>query len=198
MKLRNSILLILLNIAVMVAVVLCVTIFVLPGWLNSVTGHDIARRVPNVVGLTSQQAIERIAAADLRPMVIDTVYSDGRMPGEVIEQLPEGNLPVKPNRIVYLTINAFDVRQVTFPDVVQWSSRQAISYLRELNFVADSIKYEPYDFDDLVLSVTSLETGKDMKPGTQYPVKTHLVVHVGSTQTEIEAVNDSDDEAFFE
>lgn len=198
MKLKNSILLILVNIAVMVAVVLGVTIFLLPGWLNSVTGHDISRRVPNVVGLTAQQAIERVSAADLRPMVIDTVYSDGRMPGEVIEQLPEGNLPVKPNRIVYLTINAFDVRQVTFPDVVQWSSRQAISYLRELNFVADSIKYEPYDFDDLVLSVTSLETGKDMKPGTQYPVKTHLVVHVGSTQTEIEAVNDSDDEAFFE
>lgn len=198
MKLKNSILIILANIVLMVVVVLCVTIFVLPSWLNSVTGHDISRRVPVVVGLSADAAIDKIEAADLRAMVIDTVFSDGRQPGEVIEQLPEGNLPVKPNRIVYLTINAFNVRQVTFPDVVQWSSRQAISYLRELNFVVDSIKYEPFEFDDLVLFIASSESGKDMKPGTQYPVRTHVVVHVGSTNAEIEIANDSTEQAFFE
>ncbi|MBQ0057935.1 MAG: PASTA domain-containing protein [Bacteroidales bacterium] len=198
MKIKKSILLIFVNIILMVVLVFAITIFVMPQWLNDITGHGIARRVPNVIGLQSDYAVQSIAAAELNPIVVDTVYSDGRQPGEVIEQLPEGGLPVKPHRPVYLTINAYNVRQVTFPDVIQWSSRQALSMLKELNFVADSVKYEPFEFDDLVLSVTSLETGKEMEAGTQYPIRTHVVVHVGSTQVEIVAENDSIEETFFE
>lgn len=198
MKLKRSIIIIIANLIAMFLIVIGVTVFFLPSWLNSATGHSISRRVPVVIGLDAAKAIEMINAAELRPMVIDTVYSDGRMPGEVIEQLPEGNLPVKPNRIVYLTINAYDVRKVLFPDVIQFSSRQAMAQLKELNFVVDSIKYEPFEFDDLVLSVTSSENDKEMIPSTLYPVRTHVIVHVGSTSVEIEAVNDSTEQSFFE
>ncbi len=198
MKIKHSVLIVLANLLVMLGVVLAVTLFWLPGWLNNITGHDAKVTVPAVVGSTASNAIEALEAEGLRPMVIDTVYSDGCQPGEVIEQLPEGNLPVKPGRIVYLTINAFDVQKVLFPDVIQWSSRQAQSYLKELKFVTDSIKYEPYEFDDLVLSVTEFETGEEMRVGNQYPIRTHIILHVGSTQVDVEVKNDSTESSFFE
>ena len=189
---------ILLNLVIMVLVVLGVTLLWMPNWLNQITGHDYRVVVPAVIGQTADSAIVHLEAAGLHPMVIDTIYSDGCQPGEVIEQLPEGNLPVKPNRIVYLTINAYDVQKMVFPDVIQWSSRQAQSHLRELRFVADSIVYEPYEFDDLVLSVTSRYGHREMEVGELYPIRTHLILHVGSTSVAVEAKNDTTESAFFE
>lgn len=189
---------IVLNLLIMLLIVLGVTLWWLPDWLNGQTGHDNRVVVPMVIGQSADEALSMMEAAGLRPMVIDTVYSDGALPGEVIEQLPEGNLPVKPNRIVYLTINAFDVQQVVFPDVIQWSSRQAQSHLNELRFVADSIVYEPYEFDDLVLSVTSQMDHKEMQVGEHYPIRTHLVLHVGSTTKEVEGTNEESESGFFE
>jgi len=179
-----------LNLIVMLLVVLGVTLYWVPNWLNDLTGHSERVVVPQVIGQTVDKAIANIEETGLRPMVIDTIYSDGCMPGEVIEQLPEGNLPVKPNRIVYLTINAFDVQKVSFPDVIQWSSRQAQSHLRELRFVADSIILEPYEFDDLVLKVTDMSGRKEMVVGDSYPIRTHVILHVGSTKTEVELENE--------
>ncbi|MBR0036893.1 MAG: PASTA domain-containing protein [Bacteroidales bacterium] len=198
MKIKHSIIIISVNLLIMLLIVLGVTFLWLPGWLNDITGHNEKAIVPEVVGKTVDVATAELEAVGLRPMVIDTIYGDGCQPGEVIEQLPEGNLPVKPNRIVYLTINAFDVQKVLFPDVIQWSSRQAISHLRELKLIADSVKYEPYEFDDLVLSVTHLETGEEMNIGELYPIRTHLVVHVGSTTADLEVKNDSTENSFFE
>ena len=174
---------IVLNLVVMLLIVLGGTLLWIPGWLNDLTGHDNRVVVPSVIGQVADSAVLRLTDAGLNPMVIDTIYSDGRQPGEVIDQLPEGNLPVK----------------VVFPDVIQWSSRQAQSYLRELRFVADSIVYEPYDFDDLVLSVTALKgRKKEMEVGELYPVRTHVVLHVGSTKTAMEAQNEATEKSFFE
>ncbi|MBP5717246.1 MAG: PASTA domain-containing protein [Bacteroidales bacterium] len=182
------------NLILMLLIVLGITLLWLPNWLNDQTGHGARVVVPTVVGQTATEAIETLEMAGLKPLVIDTIYSnEGLKPGEVIDQLPEGNLPVKPNRIVYLTINAYDVRQVIFPDVTQWSTRQAQSHLRELGFVADSVVYESYEFDDLVLRVTSLPGRRTMKIGESYPIMTRVVLHVGSTTVDInEGHNDAE------
>lgn len=187
-----------LNLVIMALIVMGVTLLWVPDWLNDLTGHDQRVVVPPVIGTSVDEAIAELDGVGLRPMVVDTIYSDGCLPGEVIEQLPEGNLPVKPNRIVYLTINAFDVQKVSFPDVIQWSSRQAQSHLRELRFVADSILFEPYEFDDLVLKVTDMSGRKEMVVGDQYPIRTHVILHVGSTQTAVEGENEKTEEGFFE
>ncbi len=188
---------VLLNLVIMVCIVLGITLYWVPDWLNDLTGHDERVVVPMVTGVSADSAIARLEAVGLQPLVIDTIYGDGCAPGEVIEQLPEGNLPVKPSRIVYLTINAYDVQKVAMPDVIQWSSRQAQSHLRELRFVADSIVYEPYEFDDLVLSVTPLRGRKEMEVGKLYPIRTHVILHVGSKTVAIEGKNDSTETAFF-
>jgi len=137
----------------------------------------------------------------LVPMIVDTLFSDGHTPGAVLDQLPEGNLPVKPGRFVYLTINSYTTQTFAFPDVIQHSSRQARSELDDQFFLVDSIRYEPYEFDDLVLQVLASDgkqKGKDMTIGAHYPKRTHVTLVVGSTHVEVEAVNEESESSFFE
>lgn len=172
-----------------------VILFGISLWLKSYTHHNEAIKVPNVIGLPDDEAISYLEKAGLEPMVIDSVYSDA-MPGTVIEQLPEGDLPVKLGRIVYLTINARSVRMIKMVEVEDFSSRQAKSLLNEAGFVVDSVRYEPYEFDDLVLEAKI--GGSRAQAGASYPWHSHVTLVVGSTQVEITPENDSTENAFFE
>lgn len=151
--------------------------------LDDYTHHGEAVSVPAVTGVPVERATAAIEAAGLRVMVIDSVFTD-RAPGTVIEQLPEGGLPVKLGRIVYLTINAHGRQMIEMVNVSEWSSRQARSRLEEVGFIIDSLVYEPYEFDDLVLQVTSGD--EDVIIGRKYPIRTHVVLHVGSTTVPVE------------
>ncbi|MDD6787323.1 MAG: PASTA domain-containing protein [Bacteroidales bacterium] len=182
------------NVVIMIALV-AVILYGLTYWLNSYTRHNESIKVPEVVGLSDDEAIYYLEKAGLKPMIIDSLYADA-VPGSVIEQLPEGGLPVKNGRIVYLTINAKTVRMIKMVEVLDHSTRQARSLLNEAGFVVDSIQLEPYEFDDLVLDVR-VGNSKAL-PGEKYPIRTHVTLVVGSTQVEINPENDESEEVFFE
>ena len=91
--------------------------------------------------------------------------------------------------MIYLTINAKSQRMVKMVDVREWSSRQAQTRLRELGFIIDSIKHVASEFDDLVLSVTT--KGSDVVPGKEYPYRTRVVMHVGSSKIELSPIDDT-------
>lgn len=174
-------LLITLGIHLLVMLVLAgVIIYGVTTWLDDYTHHGESVPVPEVVGLDEEEAIRQIEDAGLQAMVVDSLYGEGT-PGAVIEQLPEGTLPVKLGRIVYLTINAKAVRMIRMIDVVEWSSRQARSRLREAGFTVDSLHYVPYEFDDLVLAVTE-GLADTVRAGEELPYRTHVVLHVGSRE----------------
>ena len=181
-----------------VILVAAVTVFALTclmWWLDSYTRHDERVDVPSLHGAMLTDAENYLKQVGLKPMVIDSVYSDIR-PGAVVEQLPAAGLPVKKGRIVYLTINALGVRMVKMQNVLEGGSRQALSTLRSLGFVVDSVRQVAYDSDDLVLGVKA--DGLDVVPGKEYPVGTHLVVLVGSTHMEIEPENGEEESLWME
>lgn len=177
------------------AVLLVAILWGVSEWLSGYTRHGESIRIPEVMGQSVDEAVYFLEHAGLRPMVIDSVYADAQ-PGAVIEMLPEQGLPVKKGRIVYLKINAKSQRMVQMIDVKEVSRRQAISRLGEAGFVVDSVKYDPYEFDDLVLKVQTLD-GKDVTPGMSYPYKTHLIIRVSSTSLKYEAQNDSTESDWF-
>ena len=184
------------NILIMIVVVVLMIVGI-NAWLDNYTHHNESIIVPEVKGLIDDEAIYSLERAGLVPMVIDSLYADAT-PGSVIEQLPEAGLPVKKGRIVYLTINAKSVRMITMPEVADFSSRQAKSILREAGFVVSKVEEAAYEFDDLVLRVKVGDTV--ILPGESLPYHTNVTLVVGSTSvsTEIEAVNDGTEEAFFE
>ena len=184
------------NVAIMIALV-AIILTCLTYWLNSYTHHDESVTMPNVVGLSDDEAIYYLERAGLKPMVIDSVYGDADATlGAVIEQLPEGGMPVKNGRIVYLTINAKTVQMIKMIDVVNYSTRQARSELNQAKFIVEKIEYKPYEFDDLVLEVKKGD--KVVLPGEMLPIRTRLTLVVGSTQVEITPENDESEDVFFE
>lgn len=197
-RFKRSLLIVLVNVAIMIAIVFGITLWFVPNFLDGVTDHSARVNVPAVANMMTDDAITVIEAQGLKPVVIDTIYSDWHKPGVVIEQLPEGNLPVKPGRIVYLTVNSSTVQKFAFPNVVDLSSRQAHSDLDDQYFIVDSVRYEAHEFDDLVLGVVSSTDGSPMIVGKEYPKRTRVVLIVGSTQLALEAENDENETAFFE
>lgn len=181
-----------------ILIIIALTILLLTGlsmWLDSYTRHSERVDVPSLVGIPADDAQRYLEQAGLKSMIVDSVYADAR-PGAVVEQMPAAGLPVKKGRIVYLTINAIGVRMVKMLEVREGGSRQALSTLRSLGFVVDSVKQVAYDMDDLVLSVSA--DGVEMEPGAEYPVGTRVVVRVGSTHVEIEPENTEAEEAWME
>lgn len=184
------------NVAIMIALVL-VILTCLTYWLNSYTHHNESVVMPNVIGMTDDEAIYYLEKAGLKPMVIDSIYGDADATlGAVIEQLPEGGLPVKNGRIVYLTINAKTVQMIKMVDVVNYSTRQARSELSQAKFIVEKIEYKPCEFDDLVLEVKHGD--KVLLPGEMLPIRTRVTLVVGSTQVEITPENDESEDVFFE
>lgn len=175
------------NFGVMILVIIAL-LWGVSMWLDSYTHHDERIEVPDLSGIEAEEASYYLERLGLEAEVIDSVYSDAR-PGSVIEQLPVAGLPVKKGRVIYLTINAKSQRMVKMVDVREWSSRQAQTRLRELGFIIDSIKHVASEFDDLVLSVTT--KGSDIVPGKEYPYRTRVVMHVGSSKIELSPIDDT-------
>ena len=177
-------------------------LFALSSWLDHYTHHGESVKVPDVIGLVEDEAVRTLKSVGLKPMVIDSVYSESVPRGAVIEQLPEGNLPVKLGRNVYLTVNAKSIRMIKMIDILEFSSRQARSRLVEKGFIVDSIHYVANEFDDLVLKTTLAGQALEddgMLAGEEFPWHTHVVLHVGSSRLAIEEKNDSIFEgSFFE
>jgi eukaryotic-like serine/threonine-protein kinase len=58
-------------------------------WLRLYTRHGVAMRVPELQGLTLEEATVMLEKRDLRALVIDSVYTDDLPKGSVVDQDPD-------------------------------------------------------------------------------------------------------------
>ena len=166
-----------LNIALAILVGLAILI-VLIVWLRGYTQHGVEVEVADVRGLVEEEAQPLLAEQGLQLVVIDSTYSDKVPFGTIVEQDPKPNSHAKHGRAVYVTINATTKRQVTMPDLLDISYRQAETTLTGLGLRVDSTyDYEPSAFRDLVLDVKC--NGVSVPPGTKLAVGTRVRLVVG-------------------
>ena len=71
--------------------------------------------------------------------------------GTVVEQDPVAGAEVKPDRKVYLVMNAMQPQMIDVPDLVDMSKRQAISVLEILGLRVAELRYEPDPCVDCVI-----------------------------------------------
>lgn len=160
--------------ALVVACVVPLTMWFLDKW----TSHGEERVVPDVHTLTLSKAKSILSENDLQVEVIDSVYESDIVPGTVVEQVPPAGNRVKPGRIIFLTINATSPRQVTIPDVVNMSLRQAKATLTALGCKNISEVRVRSDYKDLVLGVKSVNG--ELKAGASVSVTAPIVLEVGA------------------
>ncbi|MDG2483829.1 MAG: PASTA domain-containing protein [Flavobacteriaceae bacterium] len=132
---------------IVLAIVACIIFsFLALKWLKSYTNHGTFVEVPNLVGLSLDDAETTLQNFDLRTQVQDSSnYNPKYASGAVIEQEPLAGAQVKENRKIYLILNPSDYRKVIIPDVIRSTLRQTRPTLEALGFRIGKLIY----IDDL-------------------------------------------------
>ena len=85
------------------------------GWLRTYTRHNAKSEVPDLKGLTFAEAQRKLAEHQLLAEVIDSVYNDDVPKSTVTDQDPDPGKEVKPDRTVYLVMNASTAKMIDMP-----------------------------------------------------------------------------------
>ena len=128
---------------IVLAIVACIIFsFLALKWLKSYTNHGTFVEVPNLVGLSLDDAETTLQNFDLRTQVQDSSNYNPKYPsGTVVEQEPLAGAQVKENRKIYLILNPSDYRKVIIPDVIRSTLRQTRPTLEALGFRIGKLIY---------------------------------------------------------
>ena len=145
--------------------------------LDSYTHHGEAVKVPDVKGVSLDEATALIEQAGLQVAVSDSSYVKTMPAGCVLDCVPVAGQSVKQGRVVYLTINTFSVPLKEVPDVADNSSlRQAEASLRAAEFKLDSVELVSGELD-WVYGVKY--QGRLLRQGEKVPIGALLQLMVG-------------------
>lgn len=110
--------------------------------LNLFTRHGQIREVPDLSGMTIDEAKHAGKGASLRIEINDSLYVPAYPGGVILEQNPEAGAKVKSGRRVFVTINSYNQKMVTIPYVTGYSLRQAKSNLEMAGLEIDKLIYQ--------------------------------------------------------
>ncbi len=146
-------------------------------YLKDYTRHGEEVVVPNVKGLTVNQAISAMDNADLLCSVTDSVYIKTMPTGVIYEQSIYAGCKIKSGRTVLLTINSNTPPKLVFPDIADNSSlREAKMKLKAQGFKTGPEKYIPGE-KDWVYEVQV--NGKTVTAGSRIGVEETITLIVG-------------------
>lgn len=165
-----------LNLIAMVVVVIA-ALFGALKWLDGYTRHGMAVVVPDVKGLSVEQAIPEFQAHGLVCEVSDSTYVKTQPAGSILDYTPGAGQKVKQGRLIRLTINTLSVPLMTVPDVADNSSlRQAEARLLASGFKLDSVQLVPGE-KDWVYSVKYQD--RELLVGDKVPMGAILTLVAG-------------------
>ena len=126
--------------AVAIAVIILLVMLV---WLKIYTHHGQAISVPNLTGLTLDEADDVVSSRKLNIEVLDSIYANDMPRGTVVKQNPAPNSKVKVRRRIFVTMNAVNPEKASMPNLVSLSDRQAILALENAGLELGEISYKP-------------------------------------------------------
>jgi len=176
---------------------ICVFILLIFLWMNWFTNHNVAVKVPDLSGLPFQDAVEKLDDAGLRYEIADSVYLENFKRDAVTEQDPAANSDVKPNRIVYLVVNALDKPKVKMPMLVDQSLTLAKVLIKNIGLELGDIEYVYDEIGNNLVTKQRIQgidvpAGKLITKGTRIDlvvVKNHTDGAENSDSTAIEPEN---------
>ena len=129
------------NIVVMIVAVVLI-VFGVMKWLDVYTRHGEAVVVPDVKGMTVEEASKMFRNHGLVCVVSDSNYVKNKAAGIVLDVNPGAGQKVKEGRTIYLTINTLSIPLRAIPDVADNSSlRQAEARILASGFKLNDIEY---------------------------------------------------------
>lgn len=161
-------------IALAVVVVLVVGSMI---FLNVVTKHNQELSVPDLANMTLEEAHAVAHDAGMRVEVTDSAFVKRMKRGAVYRQNPAPGSKVKQGRRIALTINAVNPRQITMPDLIGYSTRQAKAEILSRGLVLGRLIYEQDMATNNVLR--QMHDGKEIEAGTMIESESVIDLVVG-------------------
>lgn len=157
------------------AVLAVVTLFLMDRYIMpAYTNYNQGVTVPDVTKKSIADAEDLLSRAGLRFEVMDRRSNENFPPDYVLDQAPDGNSIVKPNRKIYLTVNTSETPTAIVPEIVNLSLRNAQIQLSTYGLELGNVEVASSRFRNTVLS-QSVPAGTTVRRGT--PV--NLVVSDG-------------------
>lgn len=146
-------------------------------FLNVFTKHNQELSVPDLANMTVEEAQLVAEEAGMRIDVTDSAFVKRMKRGAVYRQNPVPGSKVKHGRRISLTINAVNPRQITMPDLIGYSTRQAKAEILSRGLVLGRLIYEQDMATNNVLK--QLHNGEVIEPGTMVESEAVIDLVVG-------------------
>ncbi len=146
-------------------------------FLNVFTKHNQELSVPDLANMTVEEAQLVAEQAGMRIDVTDSAFVKRMKRGAVYRQNPVPGSKVKHGRRISLTINAVNPRQITMPDLIGYSTRQAKAEILSRGLVLGRLIYEQDMATNNVLK--QLHDGEVIEPGTMVESEAVIDLVVG-------------------
>ncbi len=139
--------------------------------LKGITGHGNVEVVPDLSGLTLEEAQARLSEGELLAEVLDSsIYFPKMDPGTVVDQYPMAGATAKAGRTVQLSINRRRPGRVALPLLVERTLQRAELDLTSRGLRVGRITFVPDLAEGLVLSASAggvvLAQGSQVRKGT--------------------------------
>lgn len=158
--------------AVVVALIAGAMIF-----LNVATQHNKELSVPDLANMSVEEAQQVAEQAGMRIDVTDSAFVKRMKRGAVYRQNPAPGSKVKKGRRIALTINAVNPRQITMPDLIGYSTRQAKAELLSRGLVLGKLIYVQDMATNNVLR--QLHNNLEIEPGSMVESEAVIDLVVG-------------------
>lgn len=149
------------------------------GMLKWYTHHGESVAVPALIGLTPDQITQLETIDDFEVIVVDSVFDSRQAKGTVIIQDPLPGSKVKRFRKIYLTTVSVLPEQVSMPNLVDLTLRQASATLETYGLKLGSISYVPDIAANAVLG--QFYRNQDIQPGTSILKGSVISLKVGQS-----------------
>ena len=160
-------------IAIVSVLVLVMVLFVS---LRYYTRHGEGKPVPNLKGLSVENAVQLLESEGFRYQ-IDSVFIMDKKAGLVLEQDPDPNTNVKYNRMIYLTIVSSQTPDVNFPDIENKTLVEAQAMLSNYGLKIGDTTYQADIARDAILGFSF--AGQAISIGQKIPKGSRIDLILG-------------------
>lgn len=154
--------------------------------LRIYTDHGESYSVPDLNGMTVEQAEKVIVKSDFRFQVIDSMFVKDAVPGTIVGQVPVAGAKVKKNRTLFLTTCTMTPEQIAMPKLTDIAYQQALNVIESLGLEIGDVIYRPSEYTNLVLEQRVY--GEIAEVGMQVPKGTRVDLIVGQVFSDEEII----------
>jgi eukaryotic-like serine/threonine-protein kinase len=165
------------NLAVTFGSMLFVTVIYFYIYLPNVTNHGKSVAVPDLNGLTMEDATKKLSEKNLLLAINDSSYSENAPALSILKQFPKSGEEVKAGRTIYVSINRTTPPTLPMPNLIEGSLINAEAIIKSNELRKGRIIYEPSPFHNFVKDMRY--NGKPIAPGTRIPKGATIDLVVG-------------------